>query len=94
MIDSADGVRRAALRPCRPRASGELGAGVGESAGERREGEHREPAEEHKAPVEQVGDAATEQQRPTGHHEVGGDERLQVAARQSEGRPDAAAARC
>ena len=66
----------------------ELAAGVGEPADQRGDGEQAEPGQEHATPGEQVGDPASEEQAAAGHHQVGGDQPLQLAALEVQGAAD------
>jgi hypothetical protein len=66
----------------------EFGRVSGEAAEHRRAGEHGETGQEYPAAGQQVSDTSAEQQAPTGHHQVGGDEPLQVAAAQVQGPSD------
>ena len=59
----------------------ELGAAVGEPADQRGDGEQGQAGQEDAASRDQVGDPAAEEQAAAGHHQVGGDQPLQVGCR-------------
>ncbi len=66
----------------------QLGGIAGEAAEYRRAGEQGKTGQEDPPARQQVGDAAAEQQASAGHHQVGGDQPLQVAAAQVQGLTD------
>ena len=78
--ESAEGVSSAALRPWTARAAMSwlpLSANPLTSGGD---GEQGQAGQEDAASREQVGDAAAEEQAAAGHHQVGRDQPLQLAA--------------
>ena len=94
MSDSADGVSSAALRPWTARAAMSSAAAVGEPADEGGDGEQGQAGQEDPLAGQQVGDAAAEEQAAAGHHQVGGDEPLQLGRRRGAGRVRWRAGRC
>ncbi len=84
-MDSAAGVIRAALRPWAARAAMSSLGVAGESADDGGDGEHGQAGQEHPPARQQVGDAATEEQAAAGHHQVGGDDPLELSAVQVQG---------
>ena len=79
MIDSAAGVSSAAPAPCAARDSDEHERALRQAADERGRGEQAHAGEERAAAVEQVGDAAAEEQQAAGQQHVGADRPLVVA---------------
>ena len=77
-IDSEAGAMTAPPRPCAARAAISSACAVGEPAGERREREQGQPADEHAPAAEHVGGAAAEQQEAGERDRVGVDDPLQV----------------
>ena len=72
----------------------ELGAAVREPAADGGEGEQGQAGQEDAASRDQVCDPAAEEQAAAGHHEVGGDQPLQVGAAQVQGASDRWGGRC
>ena len=67
----------------------QLGAVVGEPADQRGQREQPQAGEEDASSGQEVGDAATEQEASAGHHQVGGDQPLEVFAGEAEVPSDA-----
>ena len=85
--ESAAGVIRAAPRPWVARAAMSSPALPAKPLTSEAEVNTVRPVRNTRRRGQQVGDAAAEEQAAAGHQQVGGDEPLQVAAVQVEGRP-------
>ncbi len=89
MIDSAAGVSSAAPAPWAPRET--MSAAADEAVALTSDAivNSRQTGQEHGAPVEQVGEAAAEEQQSAAEKDVGTDRPLVVAAGEVEGLADA-----
>ena len=78
--ESADGVSSAALRPWTARAAMSWFPLSANPLTREATVNRPRPGQEDASPGEQVGDAAAEEQAAAGHHQVGRDQPLQLAA--------------
>ena len=83
-IESAAGEMIAAPRPCSGARADQHALGGGETAEERGDGEDDDADQEDAAPAEEIGRAPAEEQEPAERDRVGGQDPLQVLAREVE----------
>ena len=92
--DSADGVSSAALRPWTARAAMSWLPLSANPLTREATVNRASPVRKTRRRGEQVGDAAAEEQAAAGHHQVGGDQPLQLAAVEVQGARRWTAVRC